>query len=628
MHRYILAAAVALILIVAIGVTVFNSFDHPSDVDYRLARDRGAEYLSLHLYKAAVREFEEAVKLRPREADPLIGLASTYIQLGDTAKAVQEANRATEVEKQSADAWIMLGRAQWQERNFSEAEKAAMKVRELDPEGSAASELLLHVYFDQKQPEKFQAELGKDRKPSPAIQDLAVQFYIGQGQFARAYDLRKRYDREQLDRSILETELALKREPARTELRAQMIRDLVKAGRFPEAVDWAELGDGDRIRGRRPNSRILDVGIRSPSPSSVSVPQFLDFDLGKAYWMAGRKDDAIRAYRRASSGLVYKLPAEIALAGITGDAAHWREAFRAERPVQDYFVLAQTEDLIAKADPLTRAFIFRYAGLFNPYFYNKSAEEALRVLNDKPRDFDALMAIANAYQRLGRTDDAARYLEQARETHPREAEPLSRLANLSLAAGSKNPQRVLDLMSQAVKLEPANPGYLYNLGWLYDQIGESSKSTDLYKRAIQASPLSFEAMNNLALAYGEAGEPDRALPLLEQAIKTDPENEVAYFNLASYHVRRRDWKSALQDYERVLQINPTNAAASIEKGRIYLELGRTENAIESINDALAINAHSLDAYTLLSSAYEKMNKAKEAKAAADEAERIQADLRK
>ena len=350
--------------------------------------------------------------------------------------------------------------------------------------------------------------------------------------------------------------------------------------------------------------------------------------MGKAYWMVGRKDEALDAYRRASAERVYKLPAEIALAAITGDVAHWREAFRAERPIQDLFVLSQLEALLPKADPLNRAFIFRYAGLFNPYFYNKSAEEALRVLNEQPQNIDALLTISNAYQHLGRNDDAARYLELAKESHPREAEIFSRLANLAIASGSKDPQGIVDFMSQAAKLEPRNAGYLYNLGWLYDQIGEKSKAVDLYKRAIEASPLSFEAMNNLALTYGEAGEPEKALPLLESAIKSDPENEVAYFNLASYHVRRRDWTSALENYNRVLEINPMNAGASTEKGRIYLELGRNDAAVESLNDALTVNAHSADAYTLLSSAYEKMNKPTEAKAAADEAERIQASVRK
>ena len=603
MHRYTLAAGIAAVLSITIGAAILYSSRHPSDIDYRHARDRGAEYLSLHLYKAALKEFEQALKLRPREADPLIGMASTYIQLGDTAKAVQHANRATQLEKRSTDAWIVLGRAYWQQQNFNEAEKAAIKVRELYPEDPEPSELLLHIYFDQNQPEKFQTELDRTEKPSPSMKALAARFYIRQGRFARAYDLKTRYDRDRLDRSVLEAELALKREPARIELHGQMIRDLVKAGRFAEAV--AEIG------GRNSGS--------DPSPN---------FELAKAYWMVGRRDDAVRGYQRASSELVHKLPAEIALAAITGDVSHWREAFRSERPEQDYFILAQLEDLLRKADPLTRAFIFRYAGLFDSHFYNNSAEEALKVINDHPDDFDALMTIANAYQHLGRFDETTRYLERARGAYPGKAEPLSRMANLALSGASKDPQHILDLMARAVKLEPNNAGYLYNLGWFYNQLGDTTKSTGLYRRAIQASPLSFEAMNNLALTYGEAGEPDRALPLLEQAIRTDPENEVAYFNMASYHVRRHDWKTALQDYDHVLEINPMNSTASVEQGRIYLQLGRTGSAIESLNNALALDANTLDAYTLLSSAYEKVNKAEEAKAAAEEADRIRANSRK
>jgi hypothetical protein len=47
-----------------------------------------------------------------------------------------------------------------------------------------------------------------------------------------------------------------------------------------------------------------------------------------------------------------------------------------------------------------------------------------------------------------------------------------------------------------------------------------------------------------------------------------------------------------------------------------------------LSTAISVNAHSFDAYTLLSSAYQKLNKTPEASAAAEEAERIQADLRK
>ena len=626
MNRYI-AVAAAIVVALILGVAALSMLDRPTEVDYRLAKSRahldaenylavlktlrdlpssqnrgpethsylGAAYLRLHLYQAAIKEFEEAVKLRPRRSDPWIGLASSYIELGDGQKAVDEAKRATDVEKGSADAWVTLGRAQWQQKDLDEAEKAGLKARELSPQNQAASDLLLHVYFDRNQPDKFQPELDRNPNPTKGIQDLAVRFVLRQGQFARAYELKTRYDKAALDRSILETELALQREPARMEQYPQYIRNLVRAGRFAEAIDAAK-----RYRG----------------------PVALDLELGKSYWMMAQKNDAIQAFQRASAGLIHKVSAEVALATITGDIQHWKEAYRAERIEQDYFILSRLEDVLPKASPMVRAFIYRYAGIFDASFYNKAAEEANQVLDQEPENLDALMTLGTAYHRLGRLDDATRYVELARQIYPKNAEPLSRLANLAVSRPGGDPPKIVDLMEQAVKIEPNNASYLFNLGWTYDQLGETKKAADLYQRAIRASPLSFEAMNNLALIYGSGGEPDRALPLLEQAVRTDPENEAVYFNFANYHVRRREWKPAIDDYDRVLQLNPANSAASIEKGRIFIELSRTEDALESLNHALEIDTHSFDAYILLSAAYEKMGHNKEAISAAEEAQRI------
>jgi tetratricopeptide (TPR) repeat protein len=629
MKRLLLLAAVAIFALISAAVLI-SVLDQPSESDFRLAKGRaqldtenylaalqtlrdypdsqkrgpeahaylGAAYLRLHLYKAAIKEFEEAAKQRPRGSEPWIGLAASYIKLGDAQKAVDEAKRATEIEKRSVDAWITLGRAQWQQRNLDEAEKAGLKARELDANNPAVSDLLLHVYFDQNQPAKFQAELDRNTRRSNEVQLLATRFFLRQGQFARAYDFKIRDEKVNLDRSILETELALKRDPSNIELYPQLIKNLVKVGRFTDAIDIGQMYKG---------------------------PVAIDVELGKAYWMAGRKEDAIQAYRRASAGRIHKLSAEAALAAITGDLSHWREAYRAERIEQDYFVLAQFEDVLPKAQPMFRAFTYRYAAIFDPSFYNKAAEEALKVLDQEPKHFDALMTIGTAYHRLGRIDDAVRYMQLARDIYPNSGEPLSRLANLSLQLEQKDPQNILSLMEGAIKLEPNNASYLYNLGWAYDQIGETTKAADLYERAIRSSPLSFEAMNNLALIYGNTGQTDRSFPLLQQAMRTDPENEAVYANLANYYVRRRDWKQALQNYDLALQINPASPGSAIEKGRIHLELGQTEQAIDNLSRALEIDPHSFDAYMLLSSAYEKMGHVKEAVAAVEEAQRIRSD---
>ena len=630
MKRYFLLGG-AIIIFALISVAVFVSlYKKPSETDYQLARGRsqlftenylaalqtlrdipdsqkrgpethsylGAAYLKLHLYKAAIKEFEAATKAQPKESDPWIGLSSSYIELGDLSKAVDEAKRATEIEKRSVDAWIVLGRAQWQQQNLDLAEQSALKARELDGDNTAVSDLLLHIYFDQNNGTKFQAELDRSSKLSRPLQDLAARFYLRQGQFARAYDLKVRYEREGLDRSILETELALKRDPSQTDLVPQFVKNLVKVGRYEDAVIASKSYKG-------------------------AVP--LDLELGKAYWMTGRKEEAIHSYERASASLIHKISAEVALAAITGDIKHWQEAYRAERPEQDYFVLARLEDVLPKADSLVRALAYRYAGIYEPSFYNNAVQESAKVLNDDPKNFDALMTIGTAYQRIGRLDDAARYMQMAREAYPKSGEPSSRLASLALQSPMPDSQNILRLMETAVQLAPNNASYLYNLGWAYDQTGATAKATDLYQRAIKASPLTFEAMNNLALIYTNAGQPDRAFPLLEQAMRTDPENEAVYANTATYYERRRDWKQALQYYDRALQINPASPVSAVAKGRIYLEQGQTDEAVDNLSRALEVDPHSFEAYMLLSSAYEKMGHVKEAIAAVEEAGRIRPD---
>src|SRR5215471_13514825 len=179
MKRNVLLGAAILFALISAAV-LLSLLNRPTETDYRLAKGRsqlftenylaalqtlrdfpdsqrggpeahsylGAAYLKLHLYKAAIKEFEEAIKERPKESDPWIGLASSYIELGDASKAADEAKRATEIEKRSVDAWIALGRAQWQQRNFDQAEKAALKARELDKDSPAISDLLLHIYFE------------------------------------------------------------------------------------------------------------------------------------------------------------------------------------------------------------------------------------------------------------------------------------------------------------------------------------------------------------------------------------------------------------------------------------------------------------------------------------------------
>jgi len=554
---------------------------------------KGAAYLEQHLYRAAIDEFEAATRKRPGALDPWVGLAAVHIRLGDGRRAVEDAGKAVGIARNSSDAHIILGRAHWLARNLGEAEKAALKAQELVPSNLQAAELLLNIYFDRRDDAKFEEAFDRVEKPYRPIEDLGIQFAVRRGEFRKAYDLQSRFDRHDLEIQALRLELALKREPEQTELYPQLIRSLIRLGRPAEALAARRAYTGN-------------------------TP--LDFEMGKANWLAGNRDEAIRAYERASAGIHHKLSAEVALAAITGDRRHWLEAFRAERIEKDYFVLAQLEDLLKTASPLDKAFIYRYAGLFDSELLHQSAEHALAVLKDEPNQFDALMMLGTDYFRLGRIDDAVRYVQQGADRYPERAEVWSRLGQLTVTRGDA--AAAAPLMERAVRLEPSNPSYLYNYGWLLDQLERDAEAVPFYERAVAASPLSFEAMNNLALLEVAGGHSERAVSLLSRAVSSNPENEAAYLNRGNFHAARRSWREALADYAHALELNPLNGYAAVESARIHLELGRADIAIEELDTALDIDPNLRDAYVLLSSAYKKKGREREATAALEEAKRI------
>src|SRR5690349_19881981 len=114
-------------------------------------------------------------------------------------------------------------------------------------------------------------------------------------------------------------------------------------------------------------------------------------------------------------------------------------------------MLARREDAGPKADATVRSIIYRYAAIYDQSFYQKSAAEAWNVLANSARNFDALMAVSTAYQRLGRVEEAKRYVENARDLYPRSGEPASRLASLALLTGPKDVSEIVRLMETAVR---------------------------------------------------------------------------------------------------------------------------------------------------------------------------------
>ncbi len=145
---------------------------------------------------------------------------------------------------------------------------------------------------------------------------------------------------------------------------------------------------------------------------------------------------------------------------------------------------------------------------------------------------------------------------------------------------------------------------LYEVGWIYGDIGQYQKALDSYARARilykGLGNLRSEAnvLSNTGWIYGELGDNQKALETYDQAAETyrkigDP---VRISNIGSTYAQLGDYKRALNTHWRVLEMRRSSndlagqAITYSNIGNCYDHLGDKSKAIEFYNEAVALRS--------------------------------------
>lgn len=107
----------------------------------------------------------------------------------------------------------------------------------------------------------------------------------------------------------------------------------------------------------------------------------------------------------------------------------------------------------------------------------------------------------------------------------------------------------------------------YNLGSAYTARGETELAKDAYLRALELKPSLESARYNLALLYFQGGDSASAEGLLRELVKQNPDYAAAHYTLGLiYSADPATKEQARQAYQRYLDLAPNDpAAASVRK---------------------------------------------------------------
>ncbi len=160
---------------------------------------------------------------------------------------------------------------------------------------------------------------------------------------------------------------------------------------------------------------------------------------------------------------------------------------------------------------------------------------------------------------------------------------------------NKDRDEALEMIEEAVRLEPKDITVLENAGLVWTHHGHGLRARQALRHAVELSPLDLIAWGYLGLNLGWIGQGEdleEAVEILNRLLKVAPKHpSTPYWNyfLSSALLRQGKVEEAEAAAQAVVKLQPSFYLAWISLANIYGQLGNNEKAREVADQSLAIN---------------------------------------
>jgi tetratricopeptide (TPR) repeat protein len=214
-------------------------------------------------------------------------------------------------------------------------------------------------------------------------------------------------------------------------------------------------------------------------------------------------------------------------------------------------------------------------------------------LSIDPNSVDANQAIAGAYSRLGRLEDAEAHYKKAIALDPDSISSYSAYA-VFLDDQSRYNEAIRQWQA-VIRIAPDHYAALVNLGSALSSDGKNAEAISAYERAIELRP-SYMAWSNLGSVYTAAERYDDAVGAFRQALDIDDSDWLVWGNLAYVYSwvggqeerANEAFARAIEMAEARRQQDPRDAWAPSDLGLYYAKTGEMELALQRTGTAISL----------------------------------------
>jgi tetratricopeptide (TPR) repeat protein len=219
-----------------------------------------------------------------------------------------------------------------------------------------------------------------------------------------------------------------------------------------------------------------------------------------------------------------------------------------------------------------------------------AADHFERVLALQPEASRVHFALAQAYLRLGRREEATAQLERQGTVAVAIADPLMAEVMAGSASAAQLTGRAAAAVRagrldeaeleyrRAVAMDPENATARLGLAGLLAKKGALAESAEEYREAIRLNPDNAGIRVNLGLVLKQSGAVGEALEEFRAAVRADPSDRGFRQHLALQLADAGLYDEAEPHYRELVQSDPNDVPARLELATLLFQQGRSEDA--------------------------------------------------
>jgi len=450
--------------------------------------------------------------------------AQAAIDAEDSVTALQELNQAVQIAPRCADAYLLLGLAEFRNGATADSIQHYQKALLLLPRSYSGHYDLALAYLKEQELPEARAQLEEAVKLDPGQADAVYNLGIVLQELGHPAE------------ALIKLQRARALDPERPDVAFNIVRAELEIGQVTAAR--AEAEDSAKQFGADSQwcAAIGQLFLGKDQPKDA-VPY-----LHRA--LRSRPDDAELRHQLAIAYLQSGQPDEVLLT--IGEA----------KTSDDHYLRASAYYLshqFAEAD--------------------KESQQALDLAPDNPQ---ILVLRTRLLQRAGDQDEALETAQKAIKLAPNWDQPYY-LAGVSLNFIRLYEEAVKNL-ARAVELNPKSARALFVQSIAFGNLGQLDDAEARLRRAIALQPRNARLYCHLGILLERKDRNPEAERFFRKAIELRPEYALSHYELGKLLASSRHLQPATEQLEQAIGYDPGLTAAYYQLGRLYTKLGEPEKS--------------------------------------------------